>query len=538
MNNITNWLDTIALRLSPYDFYRIIFPDGELDIKDAKNPGKYTGIAIEVTDKKKKIVKTNKKTGITKETMAPLVYRHTVTNDLDTIRDICSRQNFCLMAPLSYAGKKRSAENARFLYGIVIDLDEIIFDSTGEPRGLIDMWVGHIHRAKRIPHPTMIVSSGTGVHLYYVFEKPIPLFENIAKQLQRYKHELTRLCWNEGIVNIRDDKDIQYEGIYQGFRVPGTITKSGKTDGTNERAQAFLTGEKISVAYMNQFVDSEYKIKEFTYKSDLTLADARELYPEWYEERIIKGNKNKVLHPWALSRDVYDWWKRQIYSNARVKHRYWCLWCLAIYAQKCSFYDPVKNPNPVTQEELEADAWELREYLDTLTDDPQNRFTEIDVIEALEAFEDKFISYPRKSIKYKSGIQFTSSVKRREKGKRLKQDVHLMGARAIQEINDKVNGTNWRSGNGRPKGSKNKVYKKKEMIEAYLKKHPKAKVSKIAADLSISRTTVYKYLNPEPIEKEIKVETGHNKSTNANDISSELKEKDYLQSYLDELLKK
>ncbi|MDQ9779236.1 hypothetical protein RF400_11615, partial [Acinetobacter baumannii] len=31
-----------------------------------------------------------------------------------------------------------------------------------------------------------------------------------------------------------------------------------------------------------------------------------------------------------------------------------------------------------------------------------------------------------------------------------KQEVHLMGARAIQEINDKVNGTNWREGNGRP----------------------------------------------------------------------------------------
>ena len=140
--------------------------------------------------------------------------------------------------------------------------------------------------------------------------------------------------------------------------------------------------------------------------------------------------------------------------------RYWCLWILAIFAKKCSFYDEKKNPNPVTREELESDAWELMDFLEGMTESEDNHFTEVDVIEALEAFEDKFISYPKSSIRYKANIPFEPSVKRREKGKRLKQDKHLETARAVQQIRD-PEGT-WRNKSGRPEGSKNKDNLKKK----------------------------------------------------------------------------
>ena len=38
-----------------------------------------------------------------------------------------------------------------------------------------------------MPRPTYLISSGTGLHLYYVFEKPIPMFKNIVEQLEKLK---------------------------------------------------------------------------------------------------------------------------------------------------------------------------------------------------------------------------------------------------------------------------------------------------------------------------------------------------------------
>ena len=490
MNAITEYLNRFFEELSPKEFYRVIFPEGELDQRGAMTKGKYTGVIIEVTDKKKKVTKTYKD-GIIKEVEVPVVYRHSITDSLEEIDMVLQSGNFCLAPPLSYAGKERKSENARFLYAIAVDLDEIIYKGD-KPQGVYNLF-SQIDRAEFLPRPTVMVSSGTGLHLYYVFEQAIPLFPNVARELQKYKHRLTQMCWNEGITTVKNDNDIQYEGIYQGFRMPGTITKHGKKSGDNERARCFLTGKKVTVAYMNEFVEEKYQIKEVTYKSKCTKAQAKGLYPDWYEKRIVEGYKG-VLHPWSLNRNVYDWWLRTLKSGAKVGHRYWCLWILAIYAKKCSFYDKDKNPNPVTREELERDAWELMGYLDEMTESEDNHFTEVDVIEALEAFEDDFISYPRNSIRYKANIPFEPSVPRREKGKRLKQEEHLEEARTIRDLRMKRQGKDWRDGNGRPKGSRNKECKKKELIIDYVTAHPESNVTDIARALGVSRTTVYKYL--------------------------------------------
>jgi len=491
LNIFTEWLYQYFDELTPREFYRVIFPEGELDQKDARTKGKYTGIIIEVTDKKKKKLR-KYKDGTEKEIEVPVVYRHTLTDDLDKVDQVLQSGNFCLTPPLSYAGKTRSSENARFLYAIAIDLDEIIIEN-GKPQGLMNLWNAQVMRAEWLPKPTMIVSSGTGLHLYYVFEEAIPLFPNIAKELQKFKHRLTQMCWNEGITTVKNDNEIQYEGIYQGFRMPGTLTKDGKKNGTDERATCFLTGEKVTIDYLNSFVEEKYQVKEVVYKSKCTKSQAKELYPEWYEKRITQGYKG-VLKPWSLNRNVYDWWLRTLKSGAKVGHRYWCLWILAIYAKKCSFYDEKKNPNPVTREELEKDAWELLMYLDAMTDNENNHFTKEDVVEALEAFEDDFISYPKASIRYKSAIPFEPSVPRREKGKRLKQKDHLEEARAIRDLRMKRLGKTWQDGNGRPKGSKNKSNEKKRMVLEYVVAHPDANITEIARELGISRTTVYKYL--------------------------------------------
>lgn len=130
-----------------------------------------------------------------------------------------------------------------------------------------------------LPMPTYLVSSGTGIHLYYVFEKPIPMFKNVVKELAKLKKRLTWQAWTQGASALSDN--VQYESLFQGFRMVGTITKNGA------RCRAFKVGNKVTIEYLNKYVPDEYQVESIVYQSNLPLKVAKELYPEWYEKRIV-----------------------------------------------------------------------------------------------------------------------------------------------------------------------------------------------------------------------------------------------------------
>lgn len=471
--------------VSPYDFYREIFGEGELDDAGSFTKRKYTAIALEITNEKRK-----DKNGRDKI----VAYRHTVTDDLDMVDELLQSKHFCVMAPISYAGRSRASKNARVMYALGVELDNLRVKEDGQQIGLenlIDRYADHAHW---IPKPTFVVASGTGIHLYYQFEEPLVLFPNTVESLKNYKEELTKMIWSKSVTTTYTDDTIQQESIFQGFRMPGTLTKHG------DKAVAFRVGGRVSIDYMNGFMRPSFKGSrniEGTYRSKLLLKDAKEKYPEWYEKVIV--NKDKSRKEWALSRNVYDWWLREIKAGATDGHRYFCMKMLAIYAIKCSNYDPKKNPNPVTQEEFEEDAWSLLEDFNARGKRADNPFTEYDILCALQVYEDRgMITYPRNSIAYKSGIEIVPSVPRRPKGKRLKQDMHLKRARAVQKI-DYPDGE-WRNTNGRPKDSGTA----QEKVQQYRAEHPDANVTEVARALEISRPTVYKWWNGEADPKYVR----------------------------------
>ena len=248
------YLEQFCEEISAREFYRDIFPEGELEKKGVYEEGKYTGIAVSVNDQTKK------------------VKRYSLTDDLEVLDELCCSDDFCLMSPISYAGKSRKSENARFLYAMAIDLDGLKDEQyEGEPIGIATLFYqfdGH-GPSNYLPKPTYIVASGTGLHLYYVFEEPIPLFRNIVEQLEVLKRRLTWQLWTQGVSKLQNS--VQYESLFQGFRVVGTVTKDGK------RARAFVVdqGEKVNIEYLNDFVPQEYKVQSLTYKSKLTLKKAK-----------------------------------------------------------------------------------------------------------------------------------------------------------------------------------------------------------------------------------------------------------------------
>lgn len=435
--------------VDPLTFYRDLFPKGSFEEKGVFVDGQYNGIAVEVLNRDR-------------------ILRHTVTDDLEKISELTSRDNFCLMSPISYIGKSRRSENARDMYALAIDLDGV--SNEREFKFLMTQ----IERGEEmrafvwgLPRPTYIVSSGTGLHLYYVFSEPLRLYPNVVKELSKLKKRLTWQAWTQGASSLHDS--VQYESLFQGFRVVGTITKVGT------RSRAFKTGAKVDIDYLNFFVPEEFRAENLSYTSNLSLEEAAKKYPDWYERRIVKGTPKGT---WTCKRDLYDWWIRRLKDGAEQGHRYWCLMVLAVYAKKSG----------IEYEELSKDALGLVDFLDSLGDgtDP---FTEEDALDALEAYNDSYITYPIKTITERTGIHIE-----RNKRNGRKQEVHLAGARAIQEINDKFNGTNWRDGNGRPKGSIKESTPKGEQIRAYAEEHPDANHSEIARALGVSRPTVIKWL--------------------------------------------
>jgi hypothetical protein len=160
-----------------------------------------------------------------------------------------------VLAPISYVGKSRKSENARVMYGLVVELDNLLVGKDGTQKGLKNLIGQWSEKTHWIPKPTYTVASGNGLHLYYLFEQGIPLFPNVVKELQAYKRELTKMIWNRHTTVDYKEENIQFESIFQAFRMVGTITKKG------DRVHAFRTGERVSIEYMNSFILAETKKK-------------------------------------------------------------------------------------------------------------------------------------------------------------------------------------------------------------------------------------------------------------------------------------
>lgn len=428
--------------VEPMTFYREIFPAGELDEWGANTKGKYAAIAVEI---------------LKQPHDKQLIMRYTVTDDLDTIDELQQSEGFCIIAPISYVGKCRKSENARFMYALVVELDNLI-EEDGLER-LINQWSERVYW---IPRPTYTVASGTGLHLYYLFEKPIPLFPNVVKELQRFKRELTEKIWNRHVTTDTGDK-IQQESIFQPFRMVGTLTKKG------DKTEAFRTGEPVSIEYMNRYVSPENQVTQI-YKHKYSLADANEKFPDWYERRVVR---REPKGRWVCKRDLYDWWKRRIAAEAVVGHRYYCMMILAIYAVKCN----------IPQEELEQDCFSLMGVFEGRTDNDTNHFTEKDVVSALQSFEDKgVVTYPLNSIVNRSGIH----VERNKRNFR-KQTVHLQVARAMRAVKAEI-GENV-SGGGRPKGSG----EKSKIVEEWQQQHPTGTKAECHRDTGLDPKTIRKW---------------------------------------------
>ena len=143
------------------------------------------------------------------------------------------------------------------------------------------------------------------------------------------------------------------QGILQGFRVVGSGSKLGR----EYPVTAYRLGGRVTLEKLLEFIpDSNGEqqwLEGLMRKSRLSLAEAKEKYPDWYERRIVKKERRGR---WTVKRDLYDWWLHRIGDEIRVGHRFYGIMTLAIYAKKCG----------IDEDELRQDAFSLLKPYDDM----------------------------------------------------------------------------------------------------------------------------------------------------------------------------
>ena len=401
--------------------------------------------------------------GIATEILKDRARHFMIFNDLNFLEEIKDRE-FVITSPISYIGRNRTAKNSRFLYAFAIDLDGV------EKQHIENIF--YQYKSGAMPKPNIIVSSGNGLHLYYILEKPIALFDNIKILLKRFKYGLIDLVWNGYTSSV---KKRQYQGIFQGFRIPETKTKFGEV----VRAFCLENSELYTIEKLNHWVTGRRKLvdteidiinKALYVPKKLTLKEAKEKYPDWYERRIVKGDKSRKK--WHIKRDLYDWWKRTITDNEKVVegHRYFCIMSLAMYGLKCD----------IPYEEVKADAYSFLEEMESKTGNQDNHFTEEDIEDALKAYKESYMTFPRKDIEIVTGILIPPNKRNYQK-----QKDHLEEIRMIRDLRMKRQGKKWTDNNGRKS--------KKDEVISYLLFNQNATKYKCIKETGLSKPTVYKY---------------------------------------------
>ena len=301
------------------------------------------------------------------------------------------------------------------------------------------------------------------------------MYPHNQKCLKELKYSLTRQIWNRYTSTI---KEPQVQGILQGFRVVGSGSKLGR----EYPVAAYRLGGRVTIEELLEFIpDSngeQQQILGLMRKGRLSLVEAKEKYPDWYERRIVKKERRER---WTVKRDLYDWWLHRIEDEIRVGHRFYGIMTLAIYAKKCG----------ISEDELRQDAFTLLKPYDDMSVEDINRFTKDDVVCALEMFNEDYVTFPRDDIAKISGLSMPVN-----KRNWRKQEQHLRLARGQLAILRDMGEIK----QGRPVGSGTA----QNQVSEWRQQHPEGRKADCHRDTGLDPKTIRKWWDDIYITRERK----------------------------------
>lgn len=451
---LTEYFGSQYEEVSGYDFYRELFPDNECSGELNEDFSKPNAIYLYADEKD---------TGTKRRMRRRIMLNDTWEQDY---MDYVEQNESTLCGGLAYRSRSNKLQHAQQCNALIIDLDGV---GLKEIRNLFLRFGKSEEKLRTLPMPTYIVTSGKGIHVYYVFDEPIDLFPNIKVQLKSLKHDLTFRMWE--YKSTSQFKNIQYQSINQGFRMVGSVnSKYGCL------VRAYRVGEKVNIEYLNRYVKSKVDVTQRFRPSKMTKAEAKLKFPEWYARTFDEnGKKRKDIKSgkWDIQGKVhgadpyalYHWWVRRA-DEVKGGHRYFFLMCMSIYASKCD----------VPKKKLKADMMEVYEKLKEVEHDNPMKLEDME--SALEMFSKEYWNFKIEDISRLTDI-FIEKNKRNGR----KQEQHIKIMNAIREI-EHPDGE-WRNKEGRPD--------KQRIVEEWQESHPDGKKADCIRDTGLSKPTVYKW---------------------------------------------
>lgn len=436
-NILAEWFaDNRYTEVDCRSFYRDIFPEGLFDVRDAKTPGVGRGL-VQTIQKPTKKDDSFHIVGKTIPVYDDLTELYQTIDDSVKIYEQYQRKGVADRVQIltctngcSYMGHECLAENVYMMSAMIIEIDDIIYDENGmagpycyNPIGLKNMLNQmrpvEMPRSGRIrpavyPTPTYIVCSGSGMHLYYVFQEPLRInkkyFHKHYEAVDLYKKCLMGALWRSKTIT---EKPVEIQGIAQRYRCVGSPTKTGSV------VRAFQIGDKVSLEYMNSFRDNlkyedeNHRFQECPELSEIVNTAPGTARPYKKKTYPLTGNLGKGAYTQALER---------IKTSAMEGKRYWFLYCLAATARMCA----------IPEKQLKVDAYNLLDFMNSLTVTPDNEFTMYDIECALKNYSYRGPFMRRTTYERLCGIQCPPPRCTKKNGRKLPE--HLTYIRKIKAM--------------------------------------------------------------------------------------------------------
>ena len=361
------------------------------------------------------------------------------------------------------------------LHAIVVDVDYV---RPGTLKALLKRV-----RSGDLPKPTAITNSGSGVHFFYIFDAPVYCFPRIRIAL-RSLYGAVHAAFDTGVGLT------QKHHIGQAYRVVGGLTKVGNTTTawrTGDVWKVDELGEAVGYKWNPKPVDktgpATEKMREYArslaekagvpepdYSSYVdTFEFIREHKAIFQASKPTRRNQDKSgIYTEKAPNGHPQWYYStvpKVLAKTQEGKRYSSLMALCVIAYKCR----------IPEAQLDADLEEIGVIWSEAIQRWSDPFKVKNIPAAKRCYHQDFVKVTREQLEEWLGWEFQVKTRRRPKGKRLKQDVHLRRARAVKDTLVAM--------------------EKKDAIEDYMRRHPKASKAEIARETNVSRPTVIKYYN-------------------------------------------
>lgn len=315
------------------------------------------------------------------------------------------------------------------IYALILDLDYLDPDTLARLIKQID--------AGTKPQPSMIVNSGSGIHLYFSFAEPVDAYKLRLPTLRAMLARVGDLYSNYG--------KLDRHPLTQAFRPVGSLTKLG------DIATGFIVGQ-------------QWDALELAEKIGVRIEGWQHVKKPAEEGKPAPAKKPaapKVAFMPNAKRKLFAYCGERIFTHTDLGNRYKALFGLAIVGYK------THTPRAEVIAEMESliKIWNRKH--------PENPVEMREIDKAMEGYSQKFLMVRSATLEEYFGWQFERKIPRKGRTR----EKHLKRALAIRHA-----------------GEKEDI---KDKIEVYLKRNGSTTVSEMARTLKMSRTTIIKYTNRE-----------------------------------------